>query len=418
MSTDKYNIINGARYNLRYVSMFILATLPILGWYEIPFPVGLGYAIVLFLSAYTIFIYNFRLNVLPVTFWMVFFYVCFMWMYHYGVEFSTLFPPGGWPFFMFFLVLVWGVKTFDLELLKKFMGWVVYTSVILFWIQIILQLMFGHNVISFVPNLTGSFKYEGMSYSDLVYAQLNSESGRPCSIFLEPSYMAYYLVVYLTIVWFSKKNQDKLINKEILLLIITLIALRSGSGMLGLGVDVIVKLYRYFKNSSAVKRIKYILFLVPLLLGAIYFYADSGMGQSVLSRSTELSTDGTSGFSRVVKGYLYFASLNQKEKLTGIPSPEKKFGIVKGDGKIKFYVNGFQTVLLTLGYMGAILYILFYTSLFRKVSIPSRMCIIVLLIMSLIESNYLNSYMMLLTVIPCAEYFYNKKNRHETGLYH
>ena len=37
------------------------------------------------------------------------------------------------------------------------------------------------------------------------------------------------------------------------------------------------------------------------------------------------------------------------------------------------------------------------------------MCIIVLLVMGLLESNYLNPYMMLFTVIPCADYYHNQK---------
>lgn len=41
---------------LRMVSMMTLATLPLLAWYAIPLSIGLGFAIVLLLSAYTLFI--------------------------------------------------------------------------------------------------------------------------------------------------------------------------------------------------------------------------------------------------------------------------------------------------------------------------------------------------------------------------
>ena len=42
--TDSSNIQSSARPWLRKLSMAILATLPLLAWYKIPFPVGLGYA--------------------------------------------------------------------------------------------------------------------------------------------------------------------------------------------------------------------------------------------------------------------------------------------------------------------------------------------------------------------------------------
>lgn len=94
--------------------------------------------------------------------------------------------------------------------------------------------------------------------------------------------------------------------------------------------------------------------------------------------------------------------------MIGILDFHKRFGILKPDGNLIFFANGVQTILLSLGYFGALFYLLFYASLFIKTNLASRMCIIVLLIMSLIESNYLNPFMMLLTIIPCADYYYNK----------
>ena len=189
--TDSSNIQSYASLWLRKLSMAILATLPLLAWYKIPFPVGLGYALVLFLSAYTIFIRRFKVNVFTSMFWCLFVYICFMWMYTNDFGLWTLIPPGGWLFFLFFLALVWGVLNFDMQLLMKYMRWIVLISAALFWVQFILKVTVGSQMFCFVPNLTGSFTYEGMSYSELAAHQLNDVS-RPCSIFLEPSYMAYY----------------------------------------------------------------------------------------------------------------------------------------------------------------------------------------------------------------------------------
>ena len=391
---------------LQKLSMLTLSALPLLAWYKIPFPVGLGYALVLFLSAYTIFVKLFRVNVFPPVFWCLFTYVCCMWIYNNDFMLWTLFPPGGWLFFLFFLALIWGVLNFDLQLLKKYMKWVVLISAALFWVQFILKVSTGSQTFCFVPNLTGAFTYEGMSYTELAAHQM--QGSRPCSIFLEPSYMAYYYITYLALVWFDKNNDEKWLNKEIILVILSLLALQSGSGMVGLAILIMVKLFKLFWTANKVRRLLLITLSFPLLFGAAYLYFGSDMGQDMLSRSAEFSNEGSSGFTRVVGGFLMFDQLNLQEQMVGIPDARERFGIERWDGSYFYFANGVQMILLSLGYFGAILYFIFYTHLFRKSELSSRMCIIVLLVMALLESNYLNPYMMLLTIIPCAEYYYGK----------
>ena len=389
------------------LSMFILALLPILAWYKIPFPVGLGFALVLFLSAYTIIRNGLRIYILPVSFWMVCVYICIMWMYNHGFAPWTMFPPGGWVFFIFFLALVWGVKNFDRQYLEKYMRWVILISAALFWIQFAQRITTGSSF-CFVPNLTGAFTYEGMSYTELVAHQRYGT--RPCSIFLEPSYMAYYYITYLAIVWFNSDNQKKWINIEIILIILSLIALKSGSGMVGLAIILIVKIITLYWNVNAKRRFMLIMFIIPIVAISVNTYIDSEVGQGILSRSKEFSTEGTSGFTRVVGGYMMFDQLKGNEQVFGIADFRDRFGIESIDGRFIFFANGVQTILLSLGYIGLLLYSLFYTSLFRKTNLISRMCIIILLVMSLLESNYLNPYMMILTIIPCVDY-YNRNNR-------
>ena len=388
------------------LSMAVLATLPLLAWYKIPFPVGLGYAFILLLGTIAIVKNRFRVNVIPLAFWLMFAYVCFMWMYHHDFSFWTLFPPGGWMFFIFVLAVLWGVLAFDIGLLKKYMRWVVLISLALFWVQFGLKVTTGSQVYCFVPNLTGAFTYEEMSYSELAANQLLGE--RPCSIFMEPSYMAHYFVTYLAIVWFDSVAQKKWLNKEIILIIITLIALKSGSGMVALAVLFAVKMFSMFWSANVGRRILLISILIPLVIFVVDIYMGSEMGQMMLSRSNELSTEGTSGFTRVVGGYLMFDQLDFNEKMIGIPDARERFGILESDGSLFFFANGIQTILLSLGYLGALFFLVFYIVLFKKTSLASRMCIIILLVMSLIESNYLNPFMMLLTIIPCADYNYNK----------
>ena len=402
-SYNNKNSVSG----LQKISMALLACLPLLAWYAIPFPVGLGYALVLFLSAYSIVRAKFRINVLPLAFWCVFAYIAVVWTYRSGFQLWSLFPPGGWLFFIFSLALVWGVINFDLDHLIKYMRWVVWISAALFWIQFILKLSTGSTMFCFVPNLTGAFTYEGMTYAELAANQLSGS--RPCSIFLEPSYMAHYYVSYLALVWFSNDAKTKVLSKEIICIIITLFALQSGSGMVALVALSVVKLFSLYWNASKAKRVALVLFSIPLIVVAVYFYVGSESGQNMLSRSAEFSTEGTSGYTRVVTGFVMFDQLDFNEQLFGIPDAKERFGLERWDGSVDYFTNGFQTILLSLGYVGALLYLLFYIFLYRKVNLYSKMCLIILLLMSLLESNYLNPFMMLLTIIPCGEYYIKNK---------
>lgn len=390
------------------LSMVILATLPLLAWYKIPFPVGLGYALVLLLGTIVIIKKRFRINVVPLTFWVAFAYVCLMWMYNYDFSFWTLFPPGGWIFFIFTLALIWGVVAFNLNLLKKYMRWIVIISGVLFWIQLILLETTGSPHFCFVPNLTGAFNYEDFTYADIVKRHLSGQL--PSSIFLEKSYLAYYFLTYLALIWFETKEKRKMFSKEIIFVIATLIASRSGTALIGFSILLSIKVFSMFWTANIGRRILLIALLIPMIAGSIYLYVDTEMGQEMLNRTGELSSEGTSGYTRVVGGYMMFDQLSPEEKIFGIPDARERFGFLASKGTYVFYVNGIQSILLNLGYIGALVYLLFYVNLFRKVSITSKMSIIVLLIMSLLEANYLNPYMMLLTIIPCAEIYLKRRN--------
>lgn len=391
----------------RRVAMLVIALGPILAWYKIPFPVPLGHALILFLSSFAILKSGLNLNVLPKTFLLVFLYVCISWCANHGFEIWTLFPPGGWIFFIFVLGLQGGILLFDMDLCCKYMRWVSWIAILLFYIQLGLVIATGSQHFCFVPPLTGAFTYQNMMYSEIVARHL--ASSHPCSIFLEKSYMAYYLAAYLSLIMFSGENKAKLYTKESIIISITLILLRSGSGIVGLAVLWVVKLFSVFWTNNKGRRIAMTLLLIPFSLGIVYLYGSTESGQEMLSRQDELTTENTSGYVRVVGGYAIYDMLTPQEKTFGKPDAQEIFGKDRSDGTTWFYINGVQTVLVYLGFIGAILYLLFYASIFRKVGLSSRMCLITLISMALLESNYLNPYMLLLTLIPCAEYYYNYK---------
>jgi len=387
---------------LTKIYMLVLALYPLLGWYDINFSLSLGGTLMLFLSVFVIATKGFKINVLHKSFWFVFSYVCLVLCIRNGFATWTILPPGGWLFFLFFISLVAGVITFNVSLLTKYMKWIVWIAIALFFIQYIILHTTGSNI-CFVLNLTGKFTYEELTFTEL--AARHRSSSHPCSIFMEKSYMAHYLITYLLLLLYGSNKSEKWWNKEVLIIIAALVLLRSGSGMVVLPVLMMVKIISTFWNGNKSRSIILLFFAVLVAIGTFFVYSRTESGAEVLSRQEELSTEGTSGYTRVVAGYMMFESQSLNDQIWGASRGQlvDDYGHSK-EGTFTLYINGFQTILLTLGYLGTFFYLLFYIILFRKVSILGRMSIIILLVMSLLESNYLNAYMLLFTLIPCAEY--------------
>ncbi len=393
---------------LRILAMGLLALYPLLNWYEIPFPITLGMTLVLAVSVLAFLIPGFKFRVYPVFFYVLMLYVFAVWSYQNGFGLWTLLPPGGVLFFIFLLTLGGGVLLFDLKSLRTCMGIVVAIAVPLFWIQFIALHTTGEKL-CFVPKLTGLFSYESMTYAEIV--TLHKSRLSPSSIFLEKSYMAYYLVAYLCLRLFSPDMRSKFLTPVNIVLILTLLMLRSGSGIVGLAVLIVVKILMLYNSGN--KRRWYVVFLlIPLLAALSFVYLRSEIGESLSERTIELSTEGTSGYARVVAGYVVYGTMSPVEMLFGTNIDNViGYSDVNYISEDKFYVNGVQTILMRVGIVGLLLYLLFYGSVFRKGDILAKMSIITLLLFSLLESDYLNPYHLLLTVIPCAIVFRQDNNR-------
>ena len=385
---------------LRNIGMLLLALDPLLNWYAIPSPLGLGPTLILGFSAIVLLMGQVKVRALPSMYYLVAGYICVLWCLNHGMQLWTLLPPGGVLFFCYSLFLYAITSLFDLNALRRYMSWVVYISIPLFLIQYVLLHTTGEHI-CFVPNLTGQFTYEGWTYADLVSA--HKYSSNPCSIFIEKSYMAYYLVTYLCIRFFASDTREKWLSPTNIVIMVTLLLLNSGSGIVGLAVLLGTKLYALYVTGNATRKVLVVFLMVPLISGTLYIFSRSEAGAALTERSTELSTEGTSGYARVMAGYAIYGSQDTYGKMFGssreeaINNSEDSYNT-----RDRFYANGVQMILITLGAVGAIFWLLFYVSVFRRGDQLVRMSIIILLVLSLLEADYLNPYHLMLTVIPCA----------------
>ena len=392
--------------SLSNIAMLLLALLPMLHWYDIGLPIGLGEFLLTLLMILAIGLGQFKLSAYPKIFYVVWIYVAINWYcYDFYPDWKGILP-GGVVFFIFAINVGVGIILFNMDVLRKYMRWIVIVAIVIFWFQFAM-LHLGGTGHCFVPNLTGHFLYEDLTYPELVAKQLRS--ARPCAFFIEKSYMAYYMVIYLCIEFFHGNTKDILFSKLAIAIIVTLIMLQSGSGMVGMALLIVAKVLTFYWNKKTVRYLA-LLLAIPVLLFFFKLYVSTDIGFAMLDRQTELSTEGTSGYTRIVEGYLYYSSLNDVQKLFGTSYADLNNLTYLSYSNRNFSLNGIQYPLIQLGIVGLILWLLFYIYVFRKTSICGKMCVLVYIVLSALEVTYLGSYMVMLTIIPCSVLYKDRIN--------
>ena len=146
-------------------------------------------------------------------------------------------------------------------------------------------------------------------------------------------------------------------------------------------------------------------------MAAVYVYMGTEIGAAMFERQSELSDESTSGFTRVVHGYIFFESLDPFQQLFGTSIQKLNDLTYLSYADRRFSLNGIQYPLIQLGIVGLLLWILFYIIVLLKVPSYAKLCVLTFFVLSSIEVTYLGSYMMLLTIIPVACYFYKTKSK-------
>lgn len=283
----------------------------------------------------------------------------------------------------------------DYFLLFKYYEKIMIVCCAFFFVQLVSSVLLNIHIVgifSFLPTI-----YEGI----VDVQDVQSESERFASFFMEPSYFAQYLFPYIVIRLFSFKKKD--IKKAIYISIILLLV-RSGNGMLLL--IVIWGAWFFTKNTSTLA--KGGVAVVVLLGWLLLVFSGSDFFDLVLSRVSEFqSYDGeevnqSSGFIRFFRGYYAFSDFPLFNKWFGSSSKvatniiESNVFFIGGET----FINGTQTLLC---YHGIISCVLFFRHLtlycWHKYDTILTVMVICSFVLMLGESYFLCSRMLLCSAL-------------------
>ena len=333
----------------------------------------------------------------------------YYWIY-LGVDYLFLtqklgaIVPGGVSFFVFSIILMFISKQFDLSYYKKYMRILVLVSVVLFFAQEFMWLTTGSRFVPVAPlgDLTTT-----LTYSELISRNMAAE--RSASIFLEPAHFALFLHIGLIVELFSN-NKGKFISGYSILIIAALLLLRSGTGLVGLGVVLISKASTYLKQLTPLKRIALSIIMVGTVTAAIYLYVRTEAGTEMYERSGSeltLNEEGHS-YARFVVGTLIYSDLPLMNKIIGASDDTlfpiaKKYAFYADDDANILYMNGWAYVLAHTGLIGFIFLLLILVKLYRGNTGVAKCGIWLFVVCSFFSQTYGQPLMLIVLII--ASYY-------------
>ena len=316
----------------------------------------------------------------------------------------TYLIPGGLAFFIWSIALGLTIKYFDFKILKKYLYLIFFIASILLIGQELLYQTIGSRFVPFLP-LGKQLTIYDMSYSELV--ALRTYGPRYCSIFAEPSYFALYALPVLAIELFSMQNKNKPLTSFSIFIIFILLLLKSGVALLGMSLVLFIKFFTFYKNANKSVIVLFSLCCVPVLIFLVMKFIGSETGSDLLARSEEFSSNSSSAYFRVIRGYIIYAQLPLVNKFLGMSTdllltlniPELIYSV---DDSSNLYFNGIQTILMKQGLCGLILCFCFYVRLYKQADLISRCLLWILLFYSLVDQIFLSPSMLLCTCIACS----------------
>lgn len=271
-------------------------------------------------------------------------------------------------------VYCYGINHFNMERAYIFYSKVVAVITASIFVQTILYYGQGIKLILIMPFGTLNYGEDMSAVGYINYLRGLQSSFRPASVFMEPAMFAVYLLPWIFITLFFRK--DSINNKVILKVGIVSLFVCLSTSSLGL-LGVLVAWVIYIEKLLFVSERKKLCLLLPaiLIIGTYLLSLDSILAQiSSKMHSLQNITRETSLSLRLFRGWYCFQELPDLNKIFGtgygliyqfFQQYEIKT-ILDTDNSLITYMNGFFTMLCSVGIIGTALYIVPLFSIVRK----------------------------------------------------
>ena len=371
------------------ISLILSPILNIYGWGKYNF----SFIIILFLSVINIFMISRNQKKIPKTLYIFFvFWLLSHFISSYNIHFGLI---------RIFLSIILFYNCIKLPFFIKAYRNIAFICIIFFFIQEIGYYFSGIRIVGILQFMPIALNIDNISY----YLMNMAEYERSSSFFSEPAHFAQFLLPILTIELFAF-NTIKW--KYVGIILITLLLTQSGNALFGL----VVILASYFFRISHNKRInfsqRFIMTITSVAIVAIlgYSFTNSDIGKKLLSRADTIqnTTDFTyasSGFIRIWRGYYVFEEFDPVYKFIGNDNPDYISTKINSSIVSVFfneehdrYLNGVQQFLISTGYIGVLIFIIFIVKSWKKTNYCGKTLLMTMIAILFIASIYFTDSML------------------------
>lgn len=296
-----------------------------------------------------------------------------------------------------FLSFFMAYNCFNRDWYIRFVKYYAIVCMAFFFVQ-----FFGH--LTTGTQISGVAKFLPM-HEDVDVAEFQNmkiHSQRSSSFFSEPSHFAQFLIPLLAIELFYDESKRHFLFAGVIFVVLLL--LQSGTGFIGM-LPIALFLIPYFKGNKKMKAsVRFLAFMgiAIVALGVVYFFFTSDMGEGIMARTDELSTDysggSRSGFLRLWRGYFVFNDYSFTEMLFGVANDKTLLYHVDHSGMsfgitAELYFNALQRILLQTGFVGLGIFTYVLYKIWRGNTICGKTIICTLIAISCVENIYLSNVM-------------------------
>lgn len=378
------------RINTRQISMFLIASLPILSMYRSPLPyfdLGLfSMIIVLFVHIFGTVRNRFNSRGLivdrEVKIWIIYITCLVVSLFFSGSAFSTcLLIVIKNIICVLLLILLYGYKLIDYNLLAKYYMKICDLSVYFILLQYLIYYGFGKLIFGYIEPMM-------MVAPNDHYIMGTARYFRAASLFREPSVYFSFIFVGIVIAMFDKKKN---IKRAVLY---TMGVICSTSGM-GIAVTFALWVVFLFTNIIHNKNNAKYAFLIMLWVIAVYMFCSSPIGINILERVFNKSYKGGNAISGRLGGYYTLGDLRGLHFLFGNGYGSHTF-YYRSDS-VNTYYPSWAFILYGIGVVGLIVTMIIFARLWiRSYKKVSRMLLLSIVMLGFVHTIFNGSNILFL----------------------